>query len=99
MSTDAELSVPRDPQAATPAIEARGLRVRRGRELALVVDELRLDAGVTALVGSNGSGKSTLLHTIAGLLQPDKGTIRVLGRRPAEVRAVRFRSAQMFTCC
>ncbi len=68
-------------------IEAHGLRVRRGRHLALAVDELRIAAGVTALVGSNGSGKSTLLHTIAGLLEPEAGSIDVLGGRPADVRA------------
>ena len=28
-----------------------------------------------ALIGKNGCGKSTLLNTIAGLLQPDEGTV------------------------
>ena len=41
---------------------------------------------MTALVGPNGSGKSTLLHAIAGLLEPDAGTIEVLGASPAEAR-------------
>lgn len=31
--------------------------------------------GLWMLVGSNGSGKSTLLRLIAGLLQPERGTI------------------------
>ena len=28
-----------------------------------------------ALIGRNGSGKSTLLNTIAGVLQPDEGSV------------------------
>ncbi|MFF2389665.1 sulfate/molybdate ABC transporter ATP-binding protein [Agromyces sp. NPDC058104] len=42
---------------------------------------LRVDRGeVLAVLGPNGSGKSTLLATIAGLIAPTRGTVR-LGER------------------
>nr|MDQ4087424.1 phytanoyl-CoA dioxygenase family protein [Pseudomonadota bacterium] len=36
-----------------------------------------------AVVGHNGAGKTTLLKTLAGLIKPDRGTVRVRGRTRA----------------
>ncbi|MCS7238500.1 MAG: ATP-binding cassette domain-containing protein [Thermoguttaceae bacterium] len=38
------------------------------------------------LVGPNGGGKTTLLRLILGLIRPQRGTIRVFGTSPAQVR-------------
>ncbi len=35
-----------------------------------------------AMIGPNGGGKTTLLKLMLGLLKPEKGTIRIIGRSP-----------------
>ncbi len=46
---------------------------------------LKVEAGeFLGIVGPNAGGKSTLLKLILGLLEPQKGRVRVLGRAPAE---------------
>jgi sulfate/thiosulfate transport system ATP-binding protein len=44
------------------------------------VDFVVPNGSLTALLGPSGSGKSTLLRTIAGLDQPDSGTVTINGR-------------------
>lgn len=42
--------------------------------------DLAVPAGtVHAIVGHNGAGKTTLVHTVAGLLRPSAGSVRVNG--------------------
>jgi zinc transport system ATP-binding protein len=38
------------------------------------------------VVGPNGGGKTTLIKLIIGLLTPDRGEIRIFGRKPEEAR-------------
>ncbi len=52
--------------------------VRRGSVTALDHLDLTVARGrVVALLGPSGSGKSSLLHTIAGILAPGRGVIRI----------------------
>jgi len=53
--------------------------------------DFRVDTGeIVGIVGPNGAGKSTLLKTIAGLLRPGRGSVRmngidIGGRAPREI--------------
>src|ERR1700752_5504745 len=65
----------------TNAIVVRGANKRYGDFVALDDVDFEVPAGsLTALRGPSGSGKSTLLRAIAGLDQPDSGTITINGR-------------------
>jgi phospholipid/cholesterol/gamma-HCH transport system ATP-binding protein len=62
-------------------IAIEGLHKRMGREAVLRGIDLNVARGeVVALVGPSGTGKSTLLRHVIGLVQPDRGDVRVGGR-------------------
>ncbi|GIX30017.1 MAG: ABC transporter [Porticoccaceae bacterium] len=58
---------------------AGGVRHRRATALAGVSFRVARGESV-AVLGGNGAGKSTLLKLIAGVLLPDRGTVRAAGR-------------------
>jgi ABC-2 type transport system ATP-binding protein len=76
-------------------LEVRGLTRRYGRLLGLDALDLDLAAGeCVAIIGANGSGKSTAVRTIAGLLEPTEGTVRICGHDPhAEPEGEQARAA------
>jgi ABC-2 type transport system ATP-binding protein len=66
--------------AAAPLIEARGLRVRFGKVAALDGLDLAARPGqVLAILGPNGAGKTTFVRTVATLVPPSGGELRVWG--------------------
>jgi len=67
--------------AERPRLLVRGLSKRYGSVQALAEVDFEIRPGeVMALLGENGAGKSTLVKVIAGLVQPDSGTIEIDGR-------------------
>jgi manganese transport system ATP-binding protein len=68
-------------------VDVQGIVVRYDRVLALDGVSLTVQRGTAlGIVGPNGSGKSTLLKTVAGLIRPDAGTVRVFGVPPRSLR-------------
>ena len=77
------------------SISVRGVSKRFGDFTALEDVSVEVKTGaLTALLGPSGSGKSTLLRVIAGLEQPDSGTVFISGKnvtgRPPQERGVGF---------
>jgi len=62
--------------------------------MALDVDRLSIESRATlALIGPSGCGKSTLLRLVAGLIEPDRGSVTIAGTRmsPASRRPLQLR--------
>jgi ribose transport system ATP-binding protein len=68
----------------TPVLEVREACKRFGPTQALDGASLRVRPGsIHALLGENGAGKSTLINVIAGVHQPDAGTVLIDGQPTA----------------
>src|SRR3954471_19053676 len=63
-------------EGTQPVLSLRGITKTFGAVAALTDVDLDVKPGqVVALVGDNGAGKSTLVKVLAGVHEPDAGTI------------------------
>ena len=82
-------------EAPEPIIEVRGVSQAFGPVRALEDVSLAIPPGVIyGLIGPSGSGKTTLIRLLVGVLRPERGEVRVLGR-PMPDRAVAGRIGYM----
>jgi len=70
-------------QTNQPILDVSHLTVRYNGRNALEDITFHLHEGERiAIVGPNGAGKSTLIKTVAGVLQPNSGDVKISGTRP-----------------
>ena len=71
-----------------PILEVQDVHTYYGNIQALKGISLKVEKGeIVTLIGSNGAGKTTTLRTIAGVLRPRKGTVRMGDRDLTKVPA------------
>lgn len=77
-------------ESATAAVCLENMTKTFGAVRALQDVTLQVRAGqVYGILGPNGAGKTTMLRALLGLVRCDTGTVRVLGRPPADSQALR----------
>lgn len=81
---------------AEALLETRGLSSGYGKTIICNDISLSVPAGqISCIIGPNGAGKSTLLKTIAGVLPPVAGSIRIAGQEIAGQRAAQVARSGM----
>ncbi len=82
---------------ASPALEARDVRVTIGDKTILESGDLTLEAGrLVAVVGPNGAGKSTFARAVAGMQKTAAGAIRWMGEDLAGLRGRKLALTRAF---
>jgi zinc transport system ATP-binding protein len=70
-----------------PYVELEDVGFRYNEVRVLEAINLTIEPGdFLGIIGPNGSGKTTLLRIMLGLLEPERGTIRLFGHPPASFR-------------
>ncbi|MGH1462670.1 MAG: ABC transporter ATP-binding protein [Neptuniibacter sp.] len=77
---------------SVPAVEIENLRFSwAGKSPIISVDEFKLLRGDSAFIkGPSGSGKSTLLNLLGGVVRPEQGKIRLLGKDISVLKATQI---------
>ena len=69
----------------TSAIKIENLTKYYGKFKALSSLNLEVDTNtIYAFIGPNGAGKTTTIRTLLGMLNPNEGTVSVLGKQPTQ---------------
>ena len=84
--------IPQPAGAASDAVVSlNGVSVAYGKNYALRDVTASFRPGAVGLLGPNGAGKSTMIKSLLGFIQPDQGSMRVLGidvtADPLEIRS------------
>mgnify|MGYP006266071977 FL=1 len=73
-----EIYIPPGPRLGDVVVEASDIRKGFGDRLLIDGLSFRLPpGGIVGIIGPNGAGKTTLFRMMAGIEQPDSGTIRI----------------------
>jgi len=81
-----------EPDLNDIVVQAQGLSKRFGSKWAVNALDLEVRRGeLFGFLGPNGAGKSTTLFMMAGLARPTRGSVRLFGRPPSDLRGARSR--------
>jgi ABC-type multidrug transport system ATPase subunit len=95
-ATREALPAPGAPMTNGVLATLEGVHKRYGATIALAGLDLEIRRGeLLAVLGPNGAGKSTAISLWLGLLEPDAGTVRLLGGSPLDVESRRHVGVMM----
>ena len=81
------MATERSAQSGSPAIEIRDVYVTLdGATVLEAIDLTVSEHEFLGIIGPNGGGKTVLLKLLLGLIEPTRGTVRVLGGSPRQPR-------------
>jgi ABC-type multidrug transport system ATPase subunit/peptidoglycan/LPS O-acetylase OafA/YrhL len=95
-ATREALPAPGAPMTNGVLATLEGVHKRYGATIALAGLDMEIRRGeLLAVLGPNGAGKSTAISLWLGLLEPDAGTVRLLGGSPLDVESRRHVGVMM----